>query len=228
MTDSNLKKISKFIALHVIHFQATWWLWFNLRFNSLTMSMSSNAVVALSQNLNRSLKTLSTLSKSIKELRQQIENEMHTLSNQSLRRLNRIKERLRARENERELTLKYTWITWQYVIQEKIWREEYKSLKIFKKTMHYDDALKKMLKAQNILQKWQMNILVLTFVSFKLLTDSRLNSNNHLESFFNNETVCLISCCLTLWSLSDSAIICFVLLLLSVSFNSTRTSLLMC
>ncbi len=227
MTDSNLKKISKFIALHVIHFQATWRLWFNLWFNSLTMSMSSSAVVAFSQNLNRSLKILSTLSKSIEELRQQIENEMHTLSNQSLRRLNRIKERLRARENERELTLKYTWITWQYVIQEKIWREEYKSLKIFKKMMHYNDALKKMLKAQNILQKRQMNVFVLTFVSFELLTDSRSNSNNHLESFFNNETVYLISCCSTFWSLSDSAIICFALLLFSVSFNSTRTSFLM-
>ncbi len=227
MTDSNLKKISKFIALHVIHFQATWRLWFNLRFNSLTMSMSSSAVVALSQNLNRSLKTLSTLSKSIEELRQQIENEMHALSNQSLRRLDRIKERLRAKENERKLTLKYTWITWQYVIQEKIWREEYKSLKIFKKTMHYDDALKKMLKAQNILQKRQMNVLALTFVSFKLSADSRSNSNNHLESFFNNEIVCLISCCSTLWSLSDSAIICFAFSLLSVSFNPTRTSFLM-
>jgi len=227
MTDSNLKKNSKFIALHVIHFQATWWLWFNLRFNSLTMSMSSSAVVAFSQNLNRSLKILSTLSKSIEELRQQIENEMHALSNQSLRRLDRIKERLRARENERKLTLKYTWITWQYVIQEKIWREEYESLKIFKKTMHYDDALKKMLKAQNILQKWQMNVLVLTFVSFELSTDSRSNSNNHLESFFNNKTICLISCCSTLWSLSDSAIICFAFSLFSVSFNSTRTLLLM-
>lgn len=153
---------------------------------------------------------------------------MHTLLNQSLQHLDKIKERLRVKENEWELTLKYTWITWQYVIQEKIWREEYKSLKIFKKKMHYDDALKKMLKAQNILQKWQMNILVLTFVLFKLSTDFRSNSNNHLESFFNNETVCLISCCSTLWSFSDSAIICFMLLLLSVSFNLTRTSLLMC
>ncbi len=189
--------------------------------------MLSNTVVALSQNSNRSLKTLLTLSKSIKELWQQIENEMHALLNQSLQRLDRIKERLRVRENERELTLKYTWITWQYVIQEKIWREEYESLKIFKKKMHYDDALKKMLKAQNILQKWQMNVLVLTFVSFKLSTDSRSNSNNHLESFFNNETICLISCCSTLWSFSNSAIICFMLLLFSVSFNLTRTSLLM-
>ena len=192
------------------------------------MSMSSSTIVALSQNSNRNLKSLLTMTKSIKEFRQQIENEMQALIDQNLRRLDRIKEMLIVRENVQEMTLKYTWATWQYVIQEKTWREEYESLKIFKMNVHYDDALKKMLKAQNILQKWQMNILVLTFVSFKLLTDSRLNSNNHLESFFNNETVCLISCCLTLWSLSDSAIICFVLLLLSVSFNSTRTSLLMC
>ncbi len=72
------------------------------------MTMSSSAVVAFSQNSNRSLKTLSTLSKSIEELRQQIENEMHALLNQSLQRLDRIKERLRAKENERKLTLKYT------------------------------------------------------------------------------------------------------------------------
>ncbi len=227
MTDLNLKKNSKFIALHAIHFQATLQLWFNLWFNSLTMSMLSSAVVVLSQNSNRSLKTLLTLSKSIEELRQQIKNEMHALLNQSLQHLDRIKERLRVKENEWELTLKYMWITWQYVIQEKIWREEYKSLKIFKKKMHYDDALKKMLKAQNILQKWQMNVLVLTFVSFKLSTDFRLNSNNHFESFFNNETVCLISCCSTLWSFSDSTIICFTLSFFSVSFNLTRTLLLM-
>ncbi len=154
MTDSNLKKIFKFIALHAIHFQATLRLWFNLWFNSLTMSMSSNTVIAFLQNFNCSLKTLLTLSKSIKELQQQIENEMHALLNQSLQRFDRIKERLKAKKNEWKLTLKYTWITWQYVIQEKIWRNKYESLKIFKKMMHYDDALKKMLKAQNILQKW--------------------------------------------------------------------------
>jgi len=84
------------------------------------------------------------------------------------------------------------------VIQEKTWREEYESLKVFKKNVHYDDALKKMLKAQEILQKRQMNILTLTFVSPELSADSRSDSNNHLEPFFNNGTVCLISCCSTL------------------------------
>ncbi len=190
------------------------------------MLMSSSTIVALSQNSNRNLKSLSTMMKSIKEFRQQIENEMQALIDQNLRHLDRIKEMLIVRENVQEMTLKYTWTTWQYVIQEKTWREEYESLKIFKKNVHYDDALKKMLKAQKILQKRQMNILTLTFVSSELSADSRSNSNNHLEPFFNNETVCLISCCSTLWSLSDSVIICFALLLLSVSFNLTRTSLL--
>ena len=190
------------------------------------MSMSSNTIVALSQNSNRNLKSLSTMTKSIKEFRQQIENEMQALIDQNLRRLDRIKEMLIVKENVQEMTLKYTWATWQYVIQEKTWREKYESLKIFKKNVHYDDALKKMLKAQEILQKRQMNILTLTFVSSELSTDSRSNSNNHLESFFNNETVCLISCCSTLWSLSDSVIICFAFSLFSVSFNLTRTSLL--
>ncbi len=190
------------------------------------MSMSSNTIVALSQNSNRNLKSLSTMTKSIKEFRQQIENEMQALIDQNLRRLDRIKEMLIVRENVQEMTLKYTWATWQYVIQEKTWREEYESLKIFKKNVHYDDALKKMLKAQEILQKRQMNILMLTFVLSELSTDSRSNSNNYLESFFNNETVCLISCCSTLWSLSDSVIICFALSLFSISFNLTRTSLL--
>ena len=190
------------------------------------MSTSSNTTVALSQNSNRSLKSSSTMTKSIEEFRRQIENEMQALLNQNLRRLDKIREMLMMRENAQEMTLKYMWTTWQYVIQEKIWREEYESLKIFKKKMHYNDALKKMLKAQNILQKRQMNVLALNFVSSELSTDFRSNSNNHLESFFNNETVCLISCCSTLWSLSDSAIICFALSLFSVSFNSTRTSLL--
>ena len=190
------------------------------------MSMSSSMIVALSQNSNRNLKSLSTMTKSIKGFRQQIENEMQALIDQGLRRLDRIKEMLIVRENVQEMTLKYTWATWQYVIQEKTWREEYENLKIFKKNVHYDDALKKMLKAQEILQKRQMNILTLTFVSSELSTDSRSNSNNHLEPFFNNETVCLISCCSTLWSSSDSVIICFALSLFSVSFNLTRTSLL--
>ena len=187
------------------------------------MLMSSSTIVALSQNSNRNLKSLSTMMKSIKEFRQQIENEMQALIDQNLRHLDRIKEMLIVRENVQEMTLKYTWTTWQYVIQEKTWREEYESLKIFKKNVHYDDVLKKMLKAQKILQKRQMNILMLTFISSELSTDSRSNSNNHLESFFNNETVCLISCCSTLWSFSDSVIICFALSLLSVSFNLTRT-----
>ena len=190
------------------------------------MSMSSSTIVALSQNSNRNLKSLSTMTKSIKEFRQQIENEMQALIDQNLRRLDRIKEMLIVKENVQEMTLKYTWATWQYVIQEKTWREEYESLKIFKKNVHYDDALKKILKAQEILQKRQMNILTLTFISSELSTDSRSNSNNHLEPFFNNETVCLISCCSTLWSFSDSVIICFALSLFSVSFNLTRTSLL--
>ncbi len=190
------------------------------------MSMSSSMIVALSQNSNRNLKSLSTMTKSIKGFRQQIENEMQALIDQGLRRLDRIKEMLIVRENVQEMTLKYTWATWQYVIQEKTWREEYENLKIFKKNVHYDDALKKMLKAQEILQKRQMNILTLTFVSSELSADSRSNSNNHLEPFFNNETVCLISCCSTLWSSSDSVIICFALSLFSVSFNLTRTSLL--
>ena len=190
------------------------------------MSMLSSTIVALSQNSNRNLKSLSTMTKSIKEFRQQIENEMQALIDQSLRRLDRIKEMLIVKENVQEMTLKYTWATWQYVIQEKTWREKYESLKIFKKNVHYDDALKKMLKAQEILQKRQMNILMLTFVLSELSTDSRSNSNNYLESFFNNETVCLISCCSTLWSLSDSVIICFALSLFSISFNLTRTSLL--
>ena len=190
------------------------------------MLMSSSTIVALSQNSNRNLKSLSTMTKSIKEFRQQIENEMQALIDQNLRRVDKIKEMLIVRENVQEMTLKYTWTTWQYVIQEKTWREEYESLKIFKKNVHYDDALKKMLKAQEILQKRQMNILTLTFVSSELSADSRSNSNNHLEPFFNNEAVCLISCCSTLWSLSDSVIICFALSLFSVSFNLTRTSLL--
>ncbi len=160
--------------------------------------MSSSAVVALSQNPNRSLETLSTLPKSIEGLRQQIEDEMHALSNQGLRRLDRIKERLRAGENGRELALEYTWITWQYVIQEEIWREGYESLEAFKEEVHYDGALKEMLKAQNILQKRQVNVLALTFVSSELSADSRSNSNNRLEPFFNNGAVCLISCCPTL------------------------------
>jgi len=62
--------------------------------------MLSNAVIALSQNSNCSLKTLLTLSKSIEELQQQIENKMHTLLNQSLQHLDKIKERLRVKENE--------------------------------------------------------------------------------------------------------------------------------
>jgi len=64
--------------------------------------------------------------------------------------------------------------------------------------MHYDDVLKKMLKAQNILQKKQMNVLMLNFISSELSIDFKSNSNNHFESFFNNETICLISCCSTL------------------------------
>ncbi len=125
-----------------------------------------------------------------------------------------------------KILLNYTWTIWQYVIQKKTWCEEYESLKIFKKKMHYDDVLKKMFTAHNILHKRQMNILELTFISSELSTDFKLNSNTHLESFFNNEIVCLISCCSTLWYSSDSVTICFALSLSSVSFNLTRTSFL--
>jgi len=54
------------------------------------------------------LKSLSTMTKGIKEFRQQIENEMQALIDQSLRRLDRIKEMLIVRENVQEMTLKYT------------------------------------------------------------------------------------------------------------------------
>lgn len=64
------------------------------------MLISSNIVIMLSQNSNCSLKTLLILSKNIKELWQQIKNEMHTLLNQSLQRFDKIKERLRVKENE--------------------------------------------------------------------------------------------------------------------------------
>ncbi len=72
------------------------------------MSMSSSTIVALSQNSNRNLKSLLMMTKSIKEFRQQIENEMQALIDQSLRRLDRIKEMLIVRENVQEMTLKYT------------------------------------------------------------------------------------------------------------------------
>ncbi len=72
------------------------------------MSMLSSTIVALSQNSNRNLKSLSTMTKSIKEFRQQIENEMQALIDQSLRRLDRIKEMLIVKENVQEMTLKYT------------------------------------------------------------------------------------------------------------------------
>jgi BMFP domain-containing protein YqiC len=65
-------------------------------------------IVALSQNSNRNLKSLSTMTKSIKGFRQQIENEMQALIDQGLRRLDRIKEMLIVRENVQEMTLKYT------------------------------------------------------------------------------------------------------------------------
>ncbi len=162
------------------------------------MSMSSSTIVALSQNSNRNLESLPTMAKGIKGFRQQIEDEMQALVDQGLRRLGRIKEMLVVGENVQEMTLEYTWATWQYVIQEETWREEYESLEAFKKDVHYDDALKKMLKAQEILQKRQVNILTLTFVPPELSADSRSDSNNHLEPFFNNGAVCLISCCPTL------------------------------
>lgn len=72
------------------------------------MSMSSSMIVALSQNSNRNLKSLSMMTKSIKEFRQQIENEMQALIDQSLRRLDRIKEMLIVKKNVQEMTLKYT------------------------------------------------------------------------------------------------------------------------
>jgi len=65
-------------------------------------------IVALSQNSNRNLKSLSMMTKSIKEFRQQIENEMQALIDQSLRRLDRIKEMLIVKKNVQEMTLKYT------------------------------------------------------------------------------------------------------------------------
>jgi len=71
------------------------------------MLMSSSMIVALSQNSNRNLKSLSTMTKSIKEFRQQIENEMQALIDQNLRRLDRIKEMLIVRENVQKMTLKY-------------------------------------------------------------------------------------------------------------------------
>ncbi len=48
------------------------------------------------------------MTKSIKEFRQQIENEMQALIDQSLRRLDRIKEMLIVKKNVQEMTLKYT------------------------------------------------------------------------------------------------------------------------
>jgi len=72
------------------------------------MSMSSSMIVALSQNSNRNLESLSTMAKSIKGFRQQIENEMQALIDQGLRRLDRIKEMLVVGENVQEMTLKYT------------------------------------------------------------------------------------------------------------------------
>ncbi len=160
--------------------------------------MSSSPIVALSQNPNRSLESPPTMTKGIEGFRRQIENEMQALSDQGLRRLGKIREMLMVGENAQEMTLEYMWTTWQYVIQEEIWREEYESLEAFKEEVHYDGALKKMLKAQNILQKRQVNVLALNFVSPELSADSRSNSNNHLEPFFNNGAVCLISCCPTL------------------------------
>jgi len=71
------------------------------------MLTSSSSIVALSQNSNRSLKSSSMMTKSIEEFRRQIENEMQALSNQSLRRLDKIREMLMMRENAQEMTLKY-------------------------------------------------------------------------------------------------------------------------
>ncbi len=82
------------------------------------MSMSSSTIVALSQNSNRNLESLPTMAKGIKGFRQQIEDEMQALVDQGLRRLGRIKEMLVVGENVQEMTLEYTWATWQYVIQE--------------------------------------------------------------------------------------------------------------
>jgi len=107
MNNSNLKKNSKFIALHAIHFQSTLRLSFNLQFNSLTMLMSSSSIVTLSQNSNHSLKSSSTMTKNIKEFRRQIENKMQALLNQSLQCLNKIREMLMMRENVQKMTLKY-------------------------------------------------------------------------------------------------------------------------
>jgi len=69
--------------------------------------MSSSTTVVLSQNSNRSLKSLLMMMKSIKECQQQIEYKMQALLNQSLQCLDKIKEMLMMRKNVQKMMLKY-------------------------------------------------------------------------------------------------------------------------
>lgn len=158
------------------------------------MSVPSNTALALSQIPNRNLEVLPLVAKGANGFQQQIENEMQALSDQGLHCLGRIKEMLILGENMSGLALEYTWATWQFVIREETWREEYDSIEAFKESVDYNGTLNKMLKAQDMKNKRQVRMLVPIIVLHGSSADLRFGSYNRPEPFFDNGAACLISC----------------------------------